>query len=307
MITFYQKTITTRRLKIVDEFKVGSWVHVEDPSEEDLVKLEHELGLDRGLLLDAVDPYEVPRVEEYHGTTYIFTRIPYEEGEKISTAPILLGVAESFVFTVSRKKLAFFDRFVDGSIEFNTTQKVRFMLHMLSEVDSAYARFITLINKEVRRLSARLSGTIENQDIIRFVNFETILNDLLDALVPTNSALSKLLSGKFLSLRDEDKAYAEDVFLSNGQLVELCKTNLRAIMNIRNAYSTIMTNNLNRVIKLLTALTIIFMLPNIVVGMYGMNVPLPFADSPHAFWIIIVMGAGFTGGALWLFKSKELL
>lgn len=307
MITFYQKTITTRRLKTVEEFKVGSWVHVEDPSEEDLEKLEHQLGLDRGLLLDAVDPYEVPRVEEYHGITYIFTRIPYEEGEKISTTPILLGVADSFVFTVSRKKLAFFDRFVDGSIEFSTTQKVRFMLHMLSEVDSAYARFITLINKEVRRLSARLSGTIENKDIIRFVNFETILNDLLDALVPTNSALSKLLSGKFLTLRDEDKAYAEDVFLSNGQLVELCKTNLRAIMNIRNAYSTIMTNNLNRVIKLLTALTIIFMLPNIIVGMYGMNVPLPFADSPHAFWIIIVMGSSFTVGALWLFKSKELL
>ncbi len=307
MITFYQKTITTRRLKTVDDFKVGSWVHIENPTEDDLTRLEHDLGLDRGLLLDAVDPYEVPRVEEYRGITYIFTRIPYEEDEKISTAPILLGVADSFVFTVSRRKLTFFDRFIDGSIEFNTTQKVRFMLYMLAEVDSAYARFITLINKEVRRLSARLLGTIENEDIIRFVNFESILNDLLDALVPTNVALSKLLSGKFLSLRDEDKAYAEDVFLSNGQLVELCKTNLRAIMNIRNAYSTLMTNNLNKVIKLLTALTIIFMIPNIIVGMYGMNVQLPFAESTHAFWIIVVLAASFTGGALWIFKSKKLL
>lgn len=307
MISFYQKTITTKRLKTIPEFKVGAWVHVTDPSEEDLLFLESVLKLDRGLLSDAVDPYEVPRVEEDAGVTYIFTRIPFEEAGQIYTAPLLLGVAESFVFSVSKKKLDFFDHFVNGRVEFTTTQKVRFLLQILAEVDAAYARFVTLINKEVRRLSARLSGTIENSDIIRFVNFETILNDLLDALVPTNGALSKLLSGKFLTLREEDKEFAEDLHLSSGQLIELCRSNVRAIINIRNAYSTIMTNNLNRVIKLLTALTIIFMLPNIVVGIYGMNVPLPFQDSPHAFWIICLMTAGLTAGALFIFHRKALL
>jgi magnesium transporter len=307
MITYYQKTITSKRLKTLNEFKAGTWVHVENPTPEDFAILEQTLHIDGGHLVDAIDPYEVPRVEEGGGITYIFTRIPYEDGGQIRTAPVLFGVGESFVFTVSRQKMDFFDRFIAGRIEFNTTQKIRFLLCILAEVDGAYARFITLINKEVRRLSARLSGTIENSDIILFVNFETILNDLLDALVPTNVALSKLLSGKFLSLREEDKELAEDVYLSNGQLVELCRSNLRAIMNIRNAYSTIMTNNLNRVIKLLTALTIIFMLPNIIVGAYGMNVALPFAASPKAFLAIIVFATGLTVGALYLFKTKELL
>ena len=307
MITYYQKTVSTKRLKTINEFKIGSWVHVENPTEEDFETLVNTLHIDKGHLVDAIDPYEVPRVEEDSGITYIFTRIPYEEAGQIHTAPVLLGVGESFIFTVSERKLDFFDRFIEGRIEFNTTQKVRFLLRILAEVDGAYARFITLINKEVRRLSARLSGNIENRDIILFVNFETILNDLLDALVPTNGALSKLLSGKFLSLREEDKELAEDVYLSNGQLVELCRSNLRAIMNIRNAYSTIMTNNLNRVIKLLTALTIIFMLPNIIVGAYGMYVGLPFQTSPQAFLVIIIFAVAFTVGALYLFKSKELL
>ena len=307
MITYYQKTVTTKRLKVVSEFKVGCWVYIEEPTEEEFLALETQLKLDRGLLTDAIDPYEVPRVEVDAGITYIFTRIPFEEEGKIYTAPVLLGLAESFVFTVSGKKLAFFERFIDGSIEFNTTQKIRFLLQMLAEVDSAYARFITLINKQVRRASSRLSKTIDNRDIIRFVRFESILNDLLDALIPTNSALAKLLSGKFLTLREEDKEFAEDVYLSNGQLVELCRSNLRTIVNVRDAYSTIMTNNLNSVIKLLTALTIIFMLPNIIVGAYGMNVPIPFQSSPHAFWIIMVMSITITAGALWLFKKKELL
>jgi len=307
MITYYQKTITTRRLKTIPEFRIGSWVYIENPTEEEFDELESKLGLDRGLLVDATDQYEVPRVEESAGITYIFSRVPYEENGEIHTAPILLGVGESFVFTVCKRKFDFLNVFHEGRLEFTTTQKVRFLLQILAEIDSAYAKFITLINKEVRRLSARLSGTIENSDIIRFVNFESILNDLLDALVPTNVALSKLLSGKFLKLHEEDKEYAEDVFLSNGQLVDLCRSNIRAIMNIRNAYSTIMTNNLNRVIKLLTALTIIFMLPNIIVGALGMNVPIPLQDSSQAFWWVLLIAGILTAGALWLFKRKELL
>ncbi len=307
MISFYQKTITSKKLKKVDDFKVGSWVHIIDPSEDELVRLEKDFHLDRGLLEDAIDPYEVPRVEESEGTTYIFTRIPYEEGGQISTAPVLLGVADTCVFTVCKLPLEFFNRFIDGKIEFNTTQKIRFMLLMLLEVDNSYARYITRINKEVRRLSAGLSGTISNREIIKFVNFETILNDLLDALVPTNTALQKLLSGKFLSLREEDKEFAEDVYLENGQLVELCRSNLRALMNIRGAYSTIMGNNLNKVIKLLTSITILLMVPSIVFNIYGMNVPLPFQGSPHAFWIITVITVGVTAYVLWLLRKKELL
>ncbi len=307
MISFYQKTITSKRLKKVDDFKIGSWVHIIDPSEDDLIRLEKDFHLDRGLLEDAVDPYEVPRVEEYEGTTYIFTRIPYEEDGQISTAPVLLGVADTCVFTVCKLPLEFFNRFIDGKIEFNTTQKIRFMLLLLLEVDNSYARYITRINKDVRRLSAGLSGTISNREIIKFVNFETILNDLLDALVPTNTALQKLLSGKFLTLREEDKEFAEDVYLENGQLVELCRSNLRALMNIRGAYSTIMGNNLNKVIKLLTSITILLMVPSIVFNIYGMNVPLPFQDSPHAFWIITVITVGVTAYVLWLLRKKELL
>lgn len=307
MIRYLQKTITTRKLKTLPEFRVGSWVYVVDPAEEDFIRLETELKLDRGLLADAVDPYEVPRVEIDGDTTYIFTRIPYDEEGKVSTVPALLGVAPEFVFTVCRRELPFFERFIASRMEFSTTQKVRFLLKLLLEIDGAYARSITAINKDVRRLSAGLSDTIENRDIIQFVNYETILNDLLDALVPTNAALAKLLSGKFLELREEDKEFAEDVYLSNGQLVDLAKTNLRAIMNIRNAYSTIMTNNLNRVMKLLAGLTIVLTMPLMIFNIYGMNVPLPFQESPHVAWIIAAMAAGATGAALWYLKRKRLL
>ncbi len=307
MITEYQRTLTSRKLKIVEDFKAGSWVHVEDPTKTELDMLAEKLGLDAGLLNDATDPYEVPRVEVDRRDTYFFTRIPFEDGGKISTAPILFILTDQHVISVTRFKHQFFERFIEGRKEFHTTQKVRFLLQMLSEVDAAYARFITLINKEVRRLSSKLGTSIANEDIVAFVNFEGILNDLLDALVPTNAALQKILSGKFLTLYETDRDFVEDVYLENGQLIELCRSNLRSIGNIRNAYSTIMGNTLNRVIKLLSALTIVFTIPTIVFNIYGMNIPLPFQDSPHAFWIVVLMTTIATAFSVWVFVRKSLL
>jgi magnesium transporter len=308
VISYYQKTITTRKLRKMEDFRVGSWVHVEDPVDAELDLLAERFGLDRGLLSDAIDPYEVPRVEVEGAITYLFTRIPYEdEHGKIETSPALLGVAESFVFSISRRSLPFFARFIDGHVPFHTTQKTRFLLQMLMEIDIAYGRYITLISKEVRRLQARLHSHISNRDIVRFVHFETILNDLLDALVPTNAAVQKILSGKFLVLFEEDKDFVEDMYLANNQLIELCRANIRSIGSVRTAYSTIMSNTLNRVIKLLTSLTIVLTIPTIIVNLYGMNVPLPFQDSPHAFWIIMSMAGGLTLFVLWILHRKRLL
>lgn len=307
MITVYQKTITSKRLKVVEDFKAGAWVHAESPTTEEIATLAEKLSLDAGLLSDALDPYEVPRIESDQGVTYFFTRLPYDDSGKIATTPVLFILTREHVVSVSKLPLPFFQLFIEGKKEFHTTQKMRFLLQMLSEVDAAFARYITLINKEVRRLSANLTGSISNEDIIAFVNFESILNDLLDALSPTNAALQKILSGKFLTLYETDRDFVEDVYLENGQLIELCRSNIRTIVNIRNAYSTIMGNTLNRVIKLLTALTIVFTIPTIFFNIYGMNIPLPFQESPHAFWIVVLMTTIGTTISVWIFVRKSLL
>jgi magnesium transporter len=307
MITVYQRTINSRRLKVVEDYKAGAWVHVESPTTEEIAMLAEKLTLDVGLLSDALDPYEVPRIETDKGVTYFFTRLPFDDAGKISTTPILLILTKEHVVSVSKLTLPFFQSFIEGKKEFHTTQKIRFLLQILSEVDAAFARYITLINKEVRRLSANLTGSISNEDILTFVNFESVLNDLLDALTPTNAALQKILSGKLLTMYETDRDFVEDVYLENGQLIELCRSNIRAIVNIRNAYSTIMGNTLNRVIKVLTALTIVFTIPTIFFNIYGMNIPLPFQESPHAFWIVVLMTTIGTTIAVWVFIRKSLL
>lgn len=306
MITIYYRTLKEPELQTLDKFKMGSWVAVESPSEEELDLLAKDLPLDRDFLTDAMDPHEVPRVEREGGVTYVFTRVPLEEEMQTTTTPLMIAVGKNFVLTVSSRPLPFLNKFQAGELEFYTTQKTKLFLQFFSEINTTYSSFINSIARGVRGVSIRLEN-IGNKEIKQFVMFEGSLNDFLAALTPTNSLLNNLLSGKFLQLFEEDEELVEDLMLSNRQLIELCQSNMRSIGNVREGYSTIMSNNLNRVIKILTALTIVLTVPTIVASFFGMNIKLPLAQSPDAF--LIVMGGTIliSAGVLALFLKNRWL
>ena len=306
MITIYHKTLKEPELQKLNKFKTGSWVAAESPSEEELDLLAKDLSLDRDLLRDAIDPHEVPRVERESGVTYVFTRVPLQEELQTTTTPLMIAIGKNFVLTVSRIPLPFLNKFQEGEVEFYTTQKTKLFLQFFSEINTTYSSFIYSIARRVRGVTIRLER-IGNKEIKQFVMFESSLNDFLAALVPTNTLLNNILSGKFLQLYEQDHDLVEDLMLSNRQLIELCQSNMRSIGNVREGYSTIMTNNLNRVIKILTALTIILAVPTIVASFYGMNVKLPLAESPDAFLIVLGVTILASIGVLALFLKNRWL
>lgn len=306
MITYYLKTVKNQKLRKIDAHKVGCWIHVINPTEEELSALESKHGLELGHLKDALDPQEVPRIELEKSASYIYTRIPNDDNDSISTVPVLLIMGETFIATVSQKPLPIFDKFISGKLQFSTTQKTKMFIQLFTQINHIYNNSLTLLNKKVRNFSINLEK-IRNKDIIQLVEHEQILNDFLNALLPTRNILDTLLTGKVFQLYEEDRDLVEDVFLANGQLVELCRSRLTVVKNIRDAYATIMTNNLNRVMKLFTSLTVILTIPTIVSSFYGMNVQLPFASSPEAFFIIFFGTMMVTGSLVALFFKMDWL
>jgi len=242
-----------------------------------------------GLLKDAVDFYEMPRIEIEDSVSFIYTQFPHEAGTHIVTIPVLFVVGRDFFITVSNKRFPNIDRFLEGQLDFFTTQKTKLFLQLFSQINWAYNKFLTRIIRQIKSSRIKLEK-IKNEDIIQLVGHEEVLNNFLSVLAPTNNVLNSILTGRFVRLFEEDKDLVEDLSLDIAQLVEICKSNLKNIVNIRDAYSTIMTNNLNRIVKLLTSLTVVMMVPNIISGLYGMNVRLPLAESPVAFvWLTISM------------------
>ncbi len=282
MIEIYQRTVKDKKTRALDSFRVGSWVYVESPTSQELSSLAKELSLDEGILLDALDPYEVPRLEVKDGVSYVFARVPHGAEEETRTLPVLFAISDNYLVTISLADLPFFSPFRKGDADLHTTQRTKLFLQMFSGIYRAYRRSLNRINRDVRSAGVRLEE-IRNRDIIQFVRFEASLNDFLSSLVPTKNVLTNLLSGNRLKLYEEDRDLVEDLSLTTGELIELSTSNLKTIVNIREAYSTIMTNNLNRVIKLFTSLTVLLTIPTMIASFYGMNVHLPFSDSPYAF------------------------
>lgn len=291
MVTIFHKTLKDTEPKVLKESKAGVWVCLEDPTETDIASVAKMHGLDASLMRDALDPYEVPRIEREDGVLYVYSRVPFQEGTSVITVPLLIALTDTAVITVATKQLPVFTKFKEGKLPYTTTQRIKLFMQFFTEINASYSRFLTATSRRVRVASVQLAS-ITNRHIIQLVSFENIMNDFLAALVPTSALLNTLLSGKTLKLYTKDEELedlVEDIFLTNGQLIELAKSNLKTIVNVREAYSTIMSNNLNQVLKLLTSLTIIMTVPMIISSFYGMNVALPFAQSPYAFASIVTI------------------
>jgi len=306
MIDIYKKTIRNERLESLDEIQKGSWVLAVDPSDEEIDFLSKKAGLERGHILDALDQFESPRFEMEPSGLYVFLRFPFVDDDEIHTIPVLFVLADDFVACVVRDSKKLFDDFLSEKIEFYTTQKSKLLLFIFLKISLLYRNYLNNINKRVRSRESNVSR-ISSADIVDFVSLERVLNDFITALVPASNIYKSLLSKQYLKYFKEDQDLVEDLLLANDEAVDICKTNIKMIVNIREAHSTVMTNNLNRAIKFLTAITIILTLPTMIASVYGMNVMLPFQNHPYAFMGIMAMTVLVVVVAFWVFYKKNWL
>lgn len=305
MIKVLYRNKQNSEISEIEDFKRGALVYVECPTEEERNILISELNLEEGLVQDALDPNEVPRYELEDGIKYFFLRYVKRTSDKFETVPFLVAIADNNVFLVCSEKFPYLDR-LGRNPEFYTTKKTKAFIQVLMLVNNDYRAYTHQISKEVKILSAQIEK-IENRDIVKFVNYERTLEDFLSALLPSNIILENLLYGKTLRLFDEDEDLLEDVSLSNNQLIELCKTNTKHISHIREAYSTIMSNNLNKTMKFLTSITIIMTVPTIISSFYGMNVALPFDQHP-LMWLWLTSFTILSSAVLlYIFMKNKLL
>lgn len=285
MLTAYQRTRNDASLREVPNITQGGWVRLEEPTEEEIALVVKEFGLDLGLVKDALDPYEAPRFELHGGNAYIFIRYPYQENPA-GTAPLLVVVTERAVLTIASGTPSFLERFASGGVKFSTTRTTKLVILFIAEISARYGASLTAIQRLVNRRKHRIEE-LTDADIIEFATHEGAVNAFLDALIPQGSVLAQLAQGKTVPISEEDRDILDAVALSTIQLIERGKTILKTMGNTREAYTAVSAYKLNRVIRRLTALTVLVTIPNVITGFYGMNVLLPGAGHAAAAWALL--------------------
>lgn len=291
MITYLRSTHHRPEIKPTSKLQPGTWIRCERPNSEELAVLI-ELGLDADILNDTLDPHEVPRVESEGEWTYFITRLPDTDDDfNDFTTPILFAIGPEYTVTVSRDSLGrLWQPFIE-KINAPTTQKTKFFMLMIDATAKQYQTRVASINRQMRAATSDVTN-LRPRDIGIFVEYERKLNDYLDALIPANTALEKLLGGRLIPLYEDDRDLVEDLSIDFEQLIARCKSLLRTITNVRDSYRAVMDTRLNETIRILTVITLALTIPTMMAGLYGMNVNLPGDEnSPMMFWIVIGISA----------------
>ena len=285
---------TPTGLKRLEEFEPGSWIDLVSPTEEELERVSRELVIPLDLLTGPLDEEEKSRIDVEDGLTHVIVDIPVlvrEEDQLVyDTIPLGMLMHPDYFITTCLRPNPILGEFERGTVRnFATFWKTRFLLQILQRVSAFYLRYLGRIDRETDRVERELRASMKNSEIFDLLSLQKSLVYFTTSLRANEGVLQKLLRTKTVKMYEEDEDLLEDVIVENKQASEMAKIYTDILTGMMDAFTSVISNNLNRVMKLLTSLTIILSIPMIVASYYGMNVALPFENYAHAFTLTLVI------------------
>lgn len=315
MLKIYNTDIETNKIEEIKEFKEGSWISLVNPSEAEIKKVCESVSIQEDFIRDALDFEEKARIdkEDDDGTILFVVDVPIieknEENDVYSTMPLgMIVVRDDFFITVSLRKNKIIEDFEKRKIkDFQTYKKSKLILQILYLNSSYYLSYLKQINKETEIAEYILKNSMKNKELLKLLSLEKSLVYFTTSLKSNELVMEKTMRGKIIKLYNDDEDILEDAITENRQAIEMAKIYSDILNGTMDAYASIISNNLNGVMKFLTSITIVLAIPTMISSFWGMNVGLPFQDSKFGFIIMIAVSIILTLVVTWWLKKKDML
>ena len=281
-------------LERISEFEKDSWVNVSNPTNEELGMLSQKLNVPLSFLADPLDIDERARIEMERKYSLIVLRVPRFDENNVdvpfTTLPIGIILAEDLVITVCSKDVDVILDFVNDNVKnFSTENRSRFILQIFLRTGLLYLKHLKEINKRTTMVEKELHKAMKNEELIKLLNIEKSLVFFTTSLRLNELMMERLQRTEMLKMDPDDKDLLEDVIIENRQAIEMANVYSNILSGMMDAFASVISNNLNVVMKFLTSVTIILMIPTLIASIYGMNIKLPFQGSSHAFLITLAI------------------
>jgi magnesium transporter len=306
MIEIYFKTIRDLEFNRIMDFRPGGWIYVKEANLEDLTKIAEVTHLDINDIRDSLDKYELPRIEHVDDNILFFVRHPGTNEFGLYTETLTMILTSSYVIAISPHRTEIIENLISSNTTLGTTQKSKLILHILLKITQDYTNSIKRVRHSILG-AEEPPKVVDSNSIIVLTKNEEILNQYLTSLVPMRNLLETMASGRYMNFYESDLDLLEDLMIAMRQSEDVCRVNIKSIRSLRDSYHIIFTNDVNRTIKLLTAVTIIFTIPTVVASIYGMNMALPFQNKPYAFALIMGITILASIIAIGLFRRNRWL
>ena len=315
MINIYNTNLQTQQLEEINKIQKGCWINLVSPSDNEIIQVCRELKISADYIKDSLDYEEKARrdTEEDDGTVLFVIDVPTIEKESesysYSTMPLgIIIVRDDYIITVSLRKSIVIEKFIKSKVKsFVTYMKSRFLFQIMLENASSYLTYLKRINKETEIAESTLKHSMKNRELLKMLSLEKSLVYFTTSIKSNEVVMEKTLRGKFIKLYEDDEDILEDAIIENKQAIEMGKIYSDILNGTMDAYASIISNNLNGVMKFLTSITIVLAIPTMVSSFWGMNVELPFQNNINGFQIMIAISILLTlAVTIWL-KKKDML
>ena len=288
-----------------DAVSKGCWIDARWVNRDDLNRLEKEFGIDAELLTDIMDTDEQARIEKEDEYTAIIVRLPvFDETEEASFFTLPLGIIlfSDKIVTICRRSSDALDGFLKSRMRsFNLKNKSAFVLNLLSRGAFIYLKCLNELNKQTNIIKEELQRSIKNNELIQLLSIQKSLVFFTTSIKSNELLLEKLQKSPLLRFKEDEKELLEDVVIENRQAIKMANIYSSILTGTMDAFASVISNNLNIVMKRLTIVSIVLMIPTLIYSFYGMNIAqLPLQHIPGAGWgiLLVSFGAASLGGIL---------
>lgn len=271
------------------------WLHLSNPTDKEIEFISKTFNVEENLIKSSLDDEERPRIDYENDSTLILTDIPITEEDEdqnlytYSTIPFGFINTGKTIITICLSETSIvndliYGRFIRG---INVHKKSRFLLQLQYTISKKYIQYLSQVDKASQRIKNELEKSTKNKELIEMMNLEQSLVYFSTSLRSNLIVVEKLT--KIIEMFDEDKELLDDVIIENKQAIEMANIYRDILSGTMDAYASIISNNLNVVMKVLTSITLILAIPALFAAFWGMNTKVPFQGKEWGFWVVIAL------------------
>jgi len=305
------KTLETGELTKIKEIEKGCWINLYAPTKDEISRIENDLGIMPNFIRDPLDDEEKPHIDVEDDQTLVVVDIPYvfeEDGiQKYETMPMGIIIKGDYFITVSFRKNDILEIIKKNRLkEFFTFKHTRFTFQILFVASKEFLRYLRMIDKKTDDAERTLRKSMRNKELFMLLQLEKSLVFFATSLKSNEMVMERLLRGKSLKKYEEDQDLLEDVIIENKQAIEMANIYSSILSGMMDAFASVISNNLNMVMKFLTSITIVLAIPTMIASFFGMNVGVPWQGNIWGFVFVIAISLAASGTAFILLWKKDM-
>lgn len=297
----------------INEIVPNCWIDLMNPTEAEIDRVVLYTKIDRDLITKMLDENELPRIETSGDATLIVIDAPVvteDDEDEYATYPLGVIMSErNYVVTVSTRKVTVLHDFRHEHVKnFRTAKKSRFLIQILGKTSAEYLKILNKVYKEIESKEGKLEKSTSNEDLIDLLATEKTLVYFTTSLKENDLVLERLTTGSAVKLFEGDADLLEDALIENRQAIDMANIYRDILSSITGTYATVVSNNLNDVMKFLAGITVVLSVPTMISSFMGMNVPFGTFDDSNMSWLILLVASVLASAVVFLWmKRKGLL